>query len=161
MGVEQYFRLRQQDTNRLAVDGIEIPEDVERALVMRSIHPGLRAELTKTVGWWRLIERPRVTGPGNCREQSKGMAHHWGRPKGRLRRWGFTSFPFRIYQATPASRGRRSARLDPTAVCPTDQERSTETAGRDLGDRNSPAKAAYSEWSTNHSERHEETVLTK
>ena len=57
MGVEQYFRLRQQDTNRLAVDGIEIPEDVERALVMRSIHPGLRAELTKTVGWWRLSVR--------------------------------------------------------------------------------------------------------
>ena len=57
MGVEQYFRLRQQDTNRLAVDGIEIPEDVERALVMRSIHPRLREELTKTVGWWQLSVR--------------------------------------------------------------------------------------------------------
>ena len=53
MSVEQYFRRRQQELNRLAVDGIEIPTGVERALIMRSIHQGLRVELTKTVGWWR------------------------------------------------------------------------------------------------------------
>ena len=47
-----YLRLRREREEALATDGIELPEEVKRALMVRGMKDDVRAQLKRRTDWW-------------------------------------------------------------------------------------------------------------